>query len=219
METQAIAWALGYGGLPADGALTIPAKAPRPAVELFTIGIRAVNLPAGLSADSVSGIIVAGLGGALEPALAVGDVIVDGETGNVPEAYRRRKIYTSATLVSSVDEKKRLFEQTGASVVDMETAIVREHAAKLGVGVLAIRAISDAADHAIHPAVATFVDPVGNPKPASIALGLARRPWLIGQMLRLNAHSSLALNNLGAAVAAIVDHGAKRGAEAPEATG
>jgi hypothetical protein len=157
--------------------------------------------------------MIAGLGGGLDPQLNVGDVVVDAPAEIIPAGLPFKmlsgEIYTTTGIVGHPQEKTLLFEQTGASAVDMETSIVRDEAHRLGLPLLALRAISDAAGDSIDPVVSTFITTVGRPKPAAICMGLARRPWLLPQMRRLNASSKIALANLGAAVAALVMPGAE----------
>src|ERR1700722_14316685 len=53
-------------------------------VQVHTIGLRAVRVPTVLP-KNVGVMIVAGLGGGLDPALKVGDVVVDDPHGLVPK--------------------------------------------------------------------------------------------------------------------------------------
>jgi hypothetical protein len=210
-EAEAISAALGYSAMPPAGIFSIPARSPRPAIDLYPIGMRAAVLPVGISPLKLSGVMIAGLAGALKPDLNVGDVVVDAPPQIIPTNLDFRmvagEIFTSTAIVGQPQEKALLFEQTGAFAVDMETSIVRDEAHRLGLPLLAVRAISDGAQDAIHPAIASFVTTIGRPKFGAICAGVARRPWLIPQMMRLNANSKLALANLGRAVAALVQPG------------
>ncbi|MGE9293309.1 MAG: hypothetical protein ACQKBW_06830, partial [Puniceicoccales bacterium] len=57
-------------------------------------------------------VILAGFGGALDPSLQRGDIVIDRGEG---------KIHTAADVVSTPAEKAALFEKTGCPVVDMES--------------------------------------------------------------------------------------------------
>jgi len=155
-------------------------------IEVQVIGIRACRLPRAL--PRASRIILAGLAGALDPALKIGDIVMDGS------------IHTSDRLIATAAEKAELFQTTGARAVDMETAVVRRAAQAAGIPFTAIRAVSDTADQALDPALLTVVDEVGRPRPLKVAALLVRRPNLVPQLRRLEADSRKALAALAIAV-------------------
>jgi adenosylhomocysteine nucleosidase len=171
-------------------------------VEVQVIGLGASRLPP-ISAEAC--VVVAGLGGALDPTLAVGELVIDTPLAGLPATlpWRVGSIHTSAKLATTPAEKADLFRETGALAVDMEQAIVRR-SAPAGLRVVGVRAISDPADMAIDPAVLGFIDDTGRPRPLAIMGTLGRRPKLIGHALKLNFNSRKALHNLGLGVAALV---------------
>jgi uridine phosphorylase len=160
----------------------------RVAFDLEVIGIRASRLPRDLGRRGASCIIMAGLGGALDPALKIGDVVLDDV------------IHTSERLITTAAEKAALFLKTGCRAVDMENAIVRAAAEAAGILFIGIRAISDTADQAVDPSVMNLVDEVGRPRPLAVAKLLLLRPGMIGELGRLRADSEKALESLGTAV-------------------
>ncbi|HWE04513.1 MAG TPA: hypothetical protein VG326_19060 [Tepidisphaeraceae bacterium] len=204
LEGRAIATAW---GLPAPK----PGKPARSAnvatiVEIRLVGIGATHMPAERSRNPPHGIIMAGLAGALDPSLRVGDVVLD----DCPADYhpltqfRAGKIVASPTVIATPAQKRALFEQTGALAVDMESAIARAAATEMNVPFVSIRAISDAADESLNPAILKMVDAFGKPRPMSLALTLLRRPTLIPGLIRLGKSSNFAARNLATAVYAIV---------------
>jgi Phosphorylase superfamily len=156
-------------------------------------------------------IILAGLGGALDPALNIADVVSDitpspgtpgeGWDGGV---FRTGKIYPSDHLISSVAEKQRVFRESGCIAVDMESFVVRQRCEEAGKEFVHIRAISDLASEALPDRIATWVDEVGEPKMAKVSADLMFHPGLVPVMMRLQSNSKLALKNLAAAVKSIV---------------
>ncbi len=144
-------------------------------------------------------VLMVGVGGAIDPALAVGDVVTDAAVAGV----RRGAIHTADRVVATAAQKAELFAATGAAVVDLEQAVVRQWAG--GLPVFGVRSVSDAAADAVDPAVVRFVTDVGRPRPAVIAAALLRRPGLIRQLRRLDRDTRRALANLGPAVRAVVD--------------
>lgn len=204
LEARAVAKAW---GLPAPR----PGKPVRtervvPTVEVHLVGIGGARMPTDLRQPPVGVIIMAGLAGALDPALRIADIVID----DCPAAYvphiqfRRGKIIVSPTLVCTPAEKQRHFRQTGALAVDMESAAARALAAELGAAFISVRAISDTAGESLDPAVLKMVDTFGRPRPLSIAEALLRRPSLIPQLKQLGESAKRAAANLAAAVAAIV---------------
>lgn len=174
------------------------------AVTVQAIGIRGVRLVVPQPIGNLW--IVAGVGGALDPGLAVGDVILDDPQHLVPPAVplRRGAIHTAGQIITTAAEKAALCAQTGTLAVDMEQSVVASVAEQRGVSWMGVRAVSDTAAEALDPAFLHFVDDLGRPKPAAIAMGLLRRPALAGQLRRLEKNSGIALQRLGAAVREIV---------------
>jgi len=198
MEGRAITQAFGVRLADGAGPTLLPAAGLG---RLWVIGPRAARLSDEMIAGH-SRIILAGLAGALDPALNIGDVIIDAaddrQWPNLP--YRRGAIHSSDHLVATAAGKRRVFEQTGAAAVDMESAIVRQRAAAVGAAVLSIRAINDAADESLPPDLVDWIDPMGRVRPASVASGVARRPWEIGRMVRLARHCRCACRAMALAV-------------------
>jgi adenosylhomocysteine nucleosidase len=201
LEAKAVAEALGM-------------KCPRPgqgvsrdlgghtvSIHLIGIGGKGVrDVP--LQVEGVSCVVMAGLAGALDPSLRLGDVVID----EMPEGMglnlrvRRGRIYTSERIVPTPGEKAELFARTGAMAVDMENSIVREWAGRHGVAFAAIRAISDRADQSLDPAVVRLVDQWGRVRPITLVRTLLGRPSLVPALLRLGADSKTAARQLGLAV-------------------
>ena len=180
-------------------ALRYEANAIASAVDarIEVIGLRAALLPR-IDVGGAGAIILAGLAGALDPSLAVGDVIVDERsTSEVLPDLPRRRIHTAKQMICTAAEKSELFRSSGgAAAVDMEADAVFTFAAERKLPCLHIRAISDAADHAIDPAVFRLTDSSGNVRPTALARELIRKPSLVAELVRLQSRSKLALRNL-----------------------
>ena len=163
-------------------------------------GIRTPQVPAGAT------VIVAGLAGALDPKLRVGDLVLDTPIPRLSNhlPWHVGPIHSSQDVVSTVDEKSSLFRQTAAIAVEMEHTVVQRSVAQ-GVKLIGLRAISDPADMALDPAILRFVDDFGNPKARRIAAALLRRPGLIPHLRLLNKNTKLALRNLGLGARALVE--------------
>ena len=94
-----------------------------PIIEIHLIGIRA-RPPTNLTDPPVAAIILAGLAGGLDPSLKIGDLIIDDCPANdwLPSTpHRVGKIACSPTMLSTPADKQKLYAQTGALAVDMES--------------------------------------------------------------------------------------------------
>ncbi len=89
--------------------------------------------------------------------------------------------------------KKELAKQLPAGlinpVVEMETTAVARVAARAKVPLLAIRAISDAADEELGFNIADFTDRTMRIRLWRVLLTVAQKPWIIPQLLRLAANT------------------------------
>ncbi|MEQ9619949.1 MAG: hypothetical protein RIG61_12355 [Deltaproteobacteria bacterium] len=103
-------------------------------------------------------IISAGLGGGLSPEMSVGDVVLgenvislkkgekiklNGEYPELQHDYRKADILTENRFLNDPEIKKRLYEKTGAIIVDMETWGIAEAARQSSTPVMSVRTVSD----------------------------------------------------------------------------
>ncbi len=176
-------------------------------LRFVTIGIRAVRMPDLATLGPLHCMILAGLAGALDPSLRIGDVIVDPapsfpwSTGTL----RRGSLHTTDHMICTPGDKKSLFIHTGAAAVDMEQSLVKAAALPLAVPFIGIRSISDTAEDAVDPMILSWIDEVGSPRPAAIARDLLLHPRSWPTARRLARDSRRALRTLGEAVAMVLD--------------
>jgi hypothetical protein len=204
LEARAIALAWGLK-CPEPGR---PARSTghAPIIEIHLIGIRARQLPGEPGEAPVAAIIMAGLAGALDPALEIGDLVIDDCPADFipPISHRVGRIVCSDALVTTPADKQRLRDETGALAVDMESAAARALAQAMKVPFIHIRGISDTAAESLDPAIMHLVDGFGRPRPMSVAGTLLRRPRLVPQLAQLGRNAKIAAANLAAGVAAMV---------------
>ncbi|HSV13160.1 MAG TPA: hypothetical protein VLI90_02805, partial [Tepidisphaeraceae bacterium] len=175
-------------------------------VDVITIGIRGCRVPIDaehpLPAEAV--VILAGMGGALDPSLKVGDAVVDDPAGLLPasiDGVPRGMIHGADQIIATPAEKAALHGRTGALAVDMESGVVR----RLSGRVINVRAISDSADEVLDPRVIGLVDDVGRARPMKIGAALVKSPGLARYLARLGKNSKIACEALGGAVRRIVE--------------
>lgn len=179
-------------------------------IRLCLVGMKARALPE-LQPPKPDCVVLAGFAGALEPSLRVGDVVVD--TGpsdfEIPNHWIRGTVHGSGRIVATPVEKRALFSATKSIAIDMETAVVRNWAAKAAAPLVIIRAISDAADQTLNEDLLKLVDEYGAASFTGVLKGLARRPLLTIDLLRLGRAARLAGTNLGRAAHQFVEIYAK----------
>lgn len=85
-------------------------------------------------------LILAGFAGALDPSLKRGEVVINRGEG---------KIHTANDVIATAGDKARLLRETGAPLVDMESAHVAAVAQRHNLPLTVIRAVSDLANEAV----------------------------------------------------------------------
>jgi adenosylhomocysteine nucleosidase len=163
-------------------------------------------------------VIHLGYAGGLDPTLRAGTVldiqwVIDGKGGAYALENGRPRIsdgplqnHTHATLLTmehlihSVPEKTMLFAQHRAGAVDMETFHVADLAARRGLHLRMLRAVSDPASMAIPAAAEEWIRPDGTDNVPAAIWHLITHPWKIPTTLRLARNVSLAGHNLARAV-------------------
>jgi adenosylhomocysteine nucleosidase len=154
-------------------------------------------------------IVSAGFSGAVVSHLRVGDHILADEVCSadgvcwpttwptVSDSYPRGRLFTVPNIVGTPEEKRRLGGRSGAMAVDMETAVVARLCSKAGVPFGCLRAISDDVDTQLSESLLTLLQD-GVVRPARLLTAILRRPALIGELMRLGAHTRKAASNLAA---------------------
>jgi nucleoside phosphorylase len=136
---------------------------------------------------NVTEVISTGFCGALDPALAIGDIVVE-----------TREIWSEDRVAVRAEDKRRLRETTGARVVEMEFAAVQTKAAEWGVPCRAVRVVSDTAGEDLPLDLNLYRDAEGRFQLIRIALAGVLRPFtVLPGLLRLDRNSRIAAEKLG----------------------
>jgi nucleoside phosphorylase len=158
--------------------------------------------------DRVAAIIVAGLGGGLDPSLRVGDVVIDDPSdllGKRYTAFRFGKIETAGDIVATPEEKAELRGATGALAVDMEASAVRCLGRRMDILVVNIRAISDAATDGLDARLLSIIDDVGRIRVGKFISLILRHPLSFPQIIRTGWRAKVALRELAKATVQIIE--------------
>jgi adenosylhomocysteine nucleosidase len=164
-----------------------------------TAAARTASLLARVQPEQV---LVAGVCGALDPALSIGDLVVpelvvDAASGTEWTPHRSA-LPAAGGVLATVD---RLGGPTpaGAVAVDMETAAIAAVCEGAGVPWDVRRAVSDTPGM-ISPQVAALLRPGGGVDPRALAGLVVRHPGQVQTLLELSRHLKTALTTLREAV-------------------
>jgi adenosylhomocysteine nucleosidase len=147
-------------------------------------------------------VFTCGFAGALNPALVVGDVVCERETsvrGAKPVTF-----HCATRVAITVTEKSALRAQTGADVVEMESAVIARVCRATGVECLTLRAISDTAHEDLPLDFNALMTPEEKLSPVKLALAILKAPQKIPALMRLGRNSALAATRLAEVLARVV---------------
>ncbi len=139
-------------------------------------------------------VFTCGFAGALNPELSIGDVVCLCEA---PVAGAKPVAFHCATRVAvTVAEKSTLRSQTGADVVEMESAIIARVCREAGVECVTLRAISDTAHEDLPLDFNALMTADEKLNPLKLALAVLKAPQKIPALIRLGRNSALAAQRL-----------------------
>jgi adenosylhomocysteine nucleosidase len=169
-----------------------------------TLAVEAV-----LALKPITALLSAGLAGACDPSLHVGDivhagVVVDMQSGEQYNDSQFKQVLVSSPRIASVAEKQRLHESYRASAVDMEAATIARLARAHNLSFQAIKVISDEAAFELQE-LTRFATPDGQFREAAFAAHSAVRPWLWPKLFHLAGNSSRAIQSLTAELESQLD--------------
>jgi adenosylhomocysteine nucleosidase len=184
------------------------------ALEVLCVGLRARFVTERAVVDSVPSLVVsAGACGALDPRLGRGDLVVPETvvaptglrhaTDAVPALGRRGALLTVAEVAQTAVDKARLWMETGALAVDMESAPIVEWARARSLRVAVVRAVSDTAEEAVPADVAALVDAGGRVRAGQALRAALARPRAVADALALRRGADAALRTVAAALGTI----------------
>lgn len=166
-----------------------------------------------------AGVVSFGLAGGLEPALAVGALVLgtravvsgaaydcDGAlVSRLAESLRTRRIAFTQGVVAGVDApvldvagKQALRARTRGIAVDMESHLAGDFATRARLPFAILRAVSDPAGRALPALAAQAVGADGRVRLGHVLGALARRPGDLGPMMQAGRDSRAAFRTLRA---------------------
>jgi adenosylhomocysteine nucleosidase len=116
-----------------------------------------------------------------------------------------RGTFITASQILRKKEMASLLPPGAANpVLEMETAAVAQAAGEGNVPLIAIRAISDGAEEELGFTISEFTDSEMNIRLGKVLWTVAKRPWIVPQLLRLSGNSRIAGKSLAMALAALL---------------
>jgi adenosylhomocysteine nucleosidase len=171
--------------------------------------IGAAEAALGLVRDGATALVSFGLAGGLDPALRPGMVVVPdsvvcgGRWFAADAALAARfggltghRLLAGGEIAADADAKRRLFEATGAQVIDLESGSVAWVAGEHGLPFALVRAICDPAERDLPPAALVALDQAGAIGLLAVLRSVARRPGQIPGLLALGRDAALARRGL-----------------------
>jgi adenosylhomocysteine nucleosidase len=188
------------------------------ALQVACVGLRATRLA--LVEPPVASLVVsAGVCGALAPQLEAGSLVVpetvvaaDGArqaTAVVPGLPRRGALLSVADVVPDGAAKARLWLETGALAVDMESAIILAWAAARGLSAAVVRGVADTAARGVPVDLAGVVADDGRVRPLRAVTAVLARPGAVADALALRRGTVAALTAVAAALARLAQPAAR----------
>jgi adenosylhomocysteine nucleosidase len=172
----------------------------------------AAAVDAALTDFDPDAIVSMGFCGALDPALAIADIVVgnailagvDAFAGLQPSTTRphRTGAICSIDHVAGTAGEKRTLHSTGAIAVEMEAAGVAQRAKTLGIPFFCIKAVSDLAEETMANDFNAVLRSDGRFDTMNILASSMRRPWVrLPELIRLRKRCVLAARSLGEFIA------------------
>ena len=162
-----------------------------------------------LATHSPKLVLTCGFAGGLNPELKLGDVIFETSdetlrTKLLGAGAKPLKIFCADRIATTIAEKRKLREQTGADAVEMESAAIHAVCAERGIPCATVRVISDTANEDLPLDFNALAKPDMRLDYGKLFLAIARSPGKIGTLMELQRKTKFAAEQLAAVLARII---------------
>lgn len=163
-----------------------------------------------------------GIAGALAPHLRPGDIVISTEVVSRDGCWRAAApfrtraasvareigaiegaVFGASAILATEEEKSRVWRDTGALAVDLESDVVARIASEAGIPFLVARTIADTAYRELPPAALIPLSEAGTPDLARVIASVLRRPRQIATLVALARETRLALSALAGSAHAL----------------
>jgi adenosylhomocysteine nucleosidase len=166
-----------------------------------------------LVGEGATALVSFGLAGGLDPVLRPGALIVpsaviahderhatDANLSHILGGTTPHHVLGGDAIVTSVEEKRRLWQRTGAATVDLESGAVARIAAMHNIPFAVLRAICDPAESALPPAALVALNARGGIRTWRVLAAIAAHPTQLPALLALAGDAAAAKRSLVARV-------------------
>ena len=175
-----------------------------PKVILVGMGKRNAEraIRAALAQERPQLVLSCGFAGGLRPELASGTVVfaADPETGLEPALLtagaRPARFYCADRVAATAEQKRALWEATGADAVEMESQVICAVCREQQIPCAIVRVILDAADEHLPLDFNRLMTAGQKMSYGKLALALAKSPGKVRALLRLQRQAELAASRL-----------------------
>lgn len=154
-------------------------------------------------------VLTCGFAGGLHPDLAPGAVVY--ETTDEELAVRLHqagakpaKIFCADRVAVTVADKQELRKSTGSDAVEMESAAIQNVCRELKIPCVTVRVISDAAGEDLPLDFNQLYRPDMSLDPGKLAWTIAKSPWKIPSLMRLQKRCQFAAEKLAAVLLRVI---------------
>jgi nucleoside phosphorylase len=190
--------------------------AQRPGVFTVIVGIGRQNAERSvrrfLASAAPELVLTCGFAGGLNPELKVGDVVFDVQSPTakvqsplLAAGAKPVKFFCADRIATTVAEKKRLRDETGADAVEMESAAIQAVCAEKNIPCATVRVISDPADEDLPLDFNALAKADRSIDFGKLAWAVAKSPGKIGALLALQKKTQLAAQRLAEVLAKILE--------------
>jgi len=196
----------------AEGLSALTGPRTSRAIEITGMGFRNASnaIQGALEHWRPQSVITAGFAGGLNPALKRGTVVYDPDDELRIEAKLKQLdaqpavFHCAPRIAVTAAEKRELRQETGADVVEMESAIIRAACRNAGVPCGTIRVISDAAHDDLPLDFNALMSTTDRIDWWRFARTLALKPAVIPRLIEFQRHTRAAARNLGQVLSAVI---------------
>jgi adenosylhomocysteine nucleosidase len=187
--------------------------AGHPEIRILVTGMGSSNSRRALLAELQRGkpalVLSAGFAGALDPALALGDLLFDaGPSALRPQLLalgaREARFYCADTIVATAAAKRALRQTSGADAVEMESAALCGVCREQGIPWAILRAISDTAQQDLPLDFNRLLTRDQRISPLRLAAAVLRSPGTIPALLALRRQARCAADKLAESLARLI---------------
>ena len=162
-----------------------------------------------LATHSPKLVLTCGFAGGLNPDLKLGDVVFETTDENLRSKLlavgaKLARIFCANRIATTIAEKKKLRDETGADAVEMESAAIHVICHERGIPCATIRVISDTANEDLPLDFNALAKPDKNLDFGKLAWAIAKSPGKVGALMELQKKTSFAAKQLAGVLGKII---------------